>query len=180
MAGIVKDWRIELIDAQRGLFHPPEGHPKQASGYPCCEEGWPELLERMCGRIETALREGESVHSSQVKEKLAGLRVYWRGQVAPGTSAQINEAIALAEAPAACTCEECGAAAHLHSDAGRYQTLREAHAEGAKVPAGPCQETVHSVRVPSPNGFRIAPPRYEPETDRFVDVSPSTRGIEEE
>ena len=30
----VRDWRTALIEAHPGLFHPPGGHPEQASGYP--------------------------------------------------------------------------------------------------------------------------------------------------
>lgn len=164
------DWRIELIEAHRDLFHPPEGHPEQASGYPWCDQGWRDLLERMCSRIEAALRPGERVHFSQVKEKLAGLRVYWHGDLSPESAARINEAVALAEARAACTCEECGHAGDLHKHGGRYQTLCDAHAKGAKIPAGPGQADIHTVRVPSPEGFRIAPRRYDRNADRFIDV----------
>jgi hypothetical protein len=89
------DWRIELIGAHPRLFHPPEGHPERASGYPWCEAGW---RERLCVRIEAALREGETIHFSQIKEKFAALRVYWRGDVSSDTAAQINAAIALGEA----------------------------------------------------------------------------------
>ena len=163
------DWRIELIEAHSALFQPPDGHPEQASGYPWCEQGWQDLLERMCQRIEAALRPGEQVHFSQVKEKFGGLRAYWRGDVSFETSDQINEAIGLAQARAACTCEECGAAGELHNHTGRYQTLCEAHAKGGKIPARPGLENVHTVRVPSPGGFRIAQRRYDRDADRFIE-----------
>lgn len=169
---MAREWRIELIKAHPDLFHPTAGHPEQAAGYPWCEQGWQNLLDRMCRRIESALRSGERVHFSQVKEKFAGLRVYWRGEVSTETATHINEAIALAQARAACTCEECGAAGELYNHAGRYQTLCDTHAKGAKIPARPGQENVHTVRVPSPERFRIAPRRYDRDGDRFVDVPP--------
>lgn len=166
---MTRDWRMELIEAHPGLFHPSAGHPEQASGYPLCEQGWLDVLGRMCSRIESTLQPGERVHFSQV-EKFAGLRVYWRGEVSAETATQINEAIALAQARAAC--EECGVAGELYNHAGRYQTLCHAHAKGAKIPAGPAQENVHTLRLPSPEGFRIAPQRYDRDGDRLVDVRP--------
>lgn len=166
----VRDWRIELIEAHPDLFQPPEGHPERASGYPWCEQGWQDLLERMCVRIEAALREGETVHFSQVKEKFAGLRIYWRGQVSTETTAEIHEAIALAQARAACACEECGAAGELYRH-GRYQTLCAAHAKGTLIPTEPGREDVHIVRDRAPSGY--ASRRYDRETDRFLDTPPS-------
>jgi hypothetical protein len=45
--------------------------------------GWRDLLERLCGRIEAALRAGETIQILQIKEKFAGLRCYWRGTFRP-------------------------------------------------------------------------------------------------
>ncbi|QOG19144.1 hypothetical protein [Bradyrhizobium sp. SEMIA] len=173
-----RDMRIDLLGAHPRLFDPPEGDPERASGYPWCEQGWRDLLARMCGRIEAALREGETIHFSQVKEKFAGLRVYWRGDVSPETAAQINEAVALAQARAACTCEECGGVGQLYVHAGRYQTLCEAHAKGTVIPAEPGRLDVHIVRAANPSGH--ASRRYDRENDVFADVDPGDLGIEEE
>jgi hypothetical protein len=118
MARILNDWRIELIEAHPGLFHAPERRPEKASGYPWCDAGWRDLLERLCVRIQTALRDGETIRILQIKEKFASLRCYWRGDVSPGTAAKIMEAIALAQARSACTCEQCGAAGRLYNNAG--------------------------------------------------------------
>jgi hypothetical protein len=176
----VRDWRIELIEAHPGLFHPPKGHPEKAAGYAWCERGWRDLLERMCVRIEAALGEGETIRFSQIKEKFAGLRVYWRGDVSPETAAKINLAIALAEARSVCTCEECGEVGQLYRHVGRYQTLCEAHAKGTSVPAEPGGENVHIVRAATRDGFRVTPRRYDRETDRFIDGPPSSPEIEEQ
>ena len=81
----VRDWRIELSEAHPGLFRPPEEHPAAASGYPWCDEGWRDLLERLCVRIESALRVGEMIRIAQIKEKFASLRFYWHGEVSPET-----------------------------------------------------------------------------------------------
>jgi hypothetical protein len=176
----VRDWRIELIESYPGLFHPPKGHPEQASGYPWCEAGWRDLLERLCGRIEAALRAGETIRILQIKEKFAGLRCYWRGDVSPETAAKINEAIALGEARSACTCEECGDVGELHRHAGRYQTLCVIHAKGAPVTAAPSLENVYVARLAAQSGFPVGRRRYDREADRFIDVDPASLGTEEE
>jgi hypothetical protein len=177
----VRDWRIELIEAHPGLFHPPEGHPEKAAGYPWCEQGWRDLLERLFVRIEAALRQGETIHFSQIKEKFAGLRVYWRGDVSQETAALIHEAIALAEARSACTCEECGDAGELYRHAGVYMTRCDTHPKGQPVPAGPGRQSMHVVRHVTPDGsFRVAAQRYDREADAFVDVDSASLGIGEE
>ncbi|QAU48842.1 hypothetical protein [Bradyrhizobium guangzhouense] len=142
----VHDWRVELIEAHSALFQPPKGHPERASGYPWCEQGWQGLLERMCSRIEAALRHGERIHFSQVKEKFGELRVYWRGEVSPETADRIMHAISLARARSACTCEECGDEGRLYNKSGFYMTRCSQHAQGVEVPAEPGRENVHLVR----------------------------------
>jgi hypothetical protein len=180
MAHIVNDWRIELIEAHPDLFHPPEGHPEQASGYPWCDAGWRDLIERLCVRIEAALRDGERIRILQIKEKFASLRCYWSGEVAPETAVQIMEAVALAKARSACTCEQCGSAGRLYNNAGVYMTKCTAHAKGVEVPPEPGRENVHLLRW-TPGTSDIYYARYDREADRFViDASPGSSGIEEE
>ena len=65
MVDSVQDWRVKLMQAHPRLF----GRPDAAQGYPNCEEGWRDLLERCCARIETALAEGGALRVVQIKEK---------------------------------------------------------------------------------------------------------------
>jgi hypothetical protein len=173
------DWRIELIEAHPGLFHPPEGHPEAASGYPWCNEGWRDLLERACVRIEAALAADETMLISQIKEKFASLRLYWHGEVSSETAAKIREAIALAEARSVCTCEECGEGGQLYRHGGIYMTRCAAHAKGQPVAAVHGRETIHIVLADA-GWFRIAPRRYDRATDTFADIQAGSLGIEEE
>jgi hypothetical protein len=136
----VRDWRTELIEAHPALFRPPAGHPEAASGYPWCEEGWRDLLERLCVRIKAALREGETIRVLQVKEKFAALRFSWSAEVSPETRTRIAGAVALAEARSACTCEECGDEGELYRHGGVYMTRCAGHAKGQPVPAEPGRE----------------------------------------
>jgi hypothetical protein len=173
----VRDWRIELIDAHPSLFHPPEGHPEQASGYPWCDQGWRDLLERLCGRIEAALREGETMRIIQVKEKFASLRCYWSGELSPETAAAIMVAVALAQARSACTCEQCGEPGWLYNNGGFYTTRCAVHAKGMAVPPEPGRENVHMVRRKWGTSD-VYYARYDRETDTLTEVSSPREGEE--
>lgn len=165
-----RDWRIDLIQSHPALFGPAQGFPPRPSGYPWCDGGWLDLLERLCTRIEAALGAGERVRIQQLKEKFASLRCYWSGEVSPATAARIREAVALAEARSACTCEECGDVGRLYRADGVYMTRCAVHAKGAPVPGDDGQATVHAVRLGTAHGIRRAARRYDRETDTFIEL----------
>lgn len=180
MSGVVGNWRVELIEAHRELFQPPADTPLAAQGSPECDAGWRDLLERMCIRIRAAVQaDGGTFKFSQIKEKYGTLRVYWDGGLSPEASAQVEEAIALAEARSACTCELCGEPGRLHG--GGWLTTRcAAHAEGRQpvtVRAG--LENIHVVRHGLGSDARIACRRYDRQKDVFVEVDPASVGIGE-
>jgi hypothetical protein len=81
MAGVVQDWRVELVLAHPALFHPPAGARGGARGFPECAAGWRDLLERCCFRIEAALSDGDRFEYQQIKSKYGGLRIYWGGRL---------------------------------------------------------------------------------------------------
>jgi hypothetical protein len=179
MSGVVGNWRLELIEAHRDLFQPPADFPGAAQGSPECGEGWHDLLDRMCVRIRTAVQaDGGTFRFSQIKEKYGTLRAYWSGDLSPDADALVEEAIALAEARSAVTCEVCGEEGRLYG--GWLTTRCEAHAEGRQaVAVRPGLENVHVVRHGLGSDARITCRRYDRENDIFVDVDPSTLGIEE-
>jgi hypothetical protein len=178
-----KDWRDDLIEAHPTLFRPPGGDPAAAQGYPACEDGWRDLLERVCMRIEAVLVEsGGSCRVLQIKEKLGTLRFYWSGEMSDDAKLRVEEAIALANARSACTCETCGVEGRLYDRGGWLATACAEHAEGEPVPVSPGFENLHLVYAfgPHPRGFRIAfCRRYIRDTDSFIDVDPKSLGIEE-
>src|SRR4051812_31153935 len=102
MADRDRDWRIELMAAHPRLL----GGSSQ--GYAECGDGWRDLLERACVRIEAALGPGETFETLQIKEKYGTLRWYYTGRPSEAAKTQVEEAIDLAEARSACTCETCG------------------------------------------------------------------------
>jgi hypothetical protein len=80
MAGLVRNWKAELIEAYPDLFRPPAGCPEGAEGSPECGEGWRDLLDRACIRIRAALQaHGGSFRFTLIKEKYGTARLYWSG-----------------------------------------------------------------------------------------------------
>jgi len=159
MAGILKDWRIELIEAHPGLFCPPPGNPGAARGYPPCEAGWRDLLERLCIRLQAALGDNERIHLNQIREAVGRMRVSWRGEVMPATRSRIHEAIALAEARSACTCEKCGEPGRLYLDDGVCMTRCAAHTRGMPVADKREDNTMHIIRILRSDGSGYEPRR---------------------
>lgn len=72
--------------------------------------------------------------------------MYWRGtRLTKATEREIADAIALAEARSACTCETCGQAGVLHQVGGLLMTACVEHAKGKVVPVAPGWENLHVV-----------------------------------
>jgi hypothetical protein len=179
MTDVVRNWRVELMEAHPNLFPPQTSHSGSACGYPSCGDGWRDLLERLCARLEAALRDDETIQILHIKEEDATLSVHWRGDVSPETRAGLHEAVALAEARSACTCEWCGAEGRLYSNDGVYMTRCAAHAQGAPVPNLSGQENILFVRLSTSDDFRIAARRYDREADRFIDTPSRDTGSKE-
>ncbi|WP_246773994.1 hypothetical protein [Bradyrhizobium diazoefficiens] len=106
MSGVAGNWRAELIERHRDLFQPPADFPGAVQGSPECDAGWLDLLDRLCVRIRAAVQaDGGTFKFSQIKEKYGTLRAYWDGKLSPHAAARVEEAIALAEARSAVTCD---------------------------------------------------------------------------
>jgi hypothetical protein len=182
MAGVVRNWRAELVEAYPDLFHPSANNPGVAAASPQCDEGWNDLLQRACVRIRAAVQaDGGAFKFTQIKEKYGTARLYWSGRLSPEAAPRVEDAIDMAEARSATTCEVCGDPGRLYG--GGWLTTRCArHAEGrtpVEVRVG--FENIHVVRRVVGGRFRIAScRRYDRDADVFVDVEPRTLGIEEE
>jgi hypothetical protein len=117
----------------------------------------------------------------QIKEKFATIRIYW--WPGPGlTDAMrdgVEEAIELAKARSACTCETCGQPGRLFKLSGWFMTACDEHGKGEHVAERRDLENVHVVyRIvdgePVPRARR-----YIRAIDSFVDVPSGSLGIEE-
>jgi hypothetical protein len=172
------DWRIDLMRAHPRLFEIMPDEPERSFGYPLCEAGWRDILERFCTRIETALHDGETFEFVRIKQKFGILRVDWDGEVSGETRLIIGAAINLAVARSACTCEICGVEGRLYSRRGWLATRCAEHAAGAPVPVRPGFENARFLRR-TPGTANMYYARYDRETDTLTEVSPPSLGLEE-
>jgi alkylation response protein AidB-like acyl-CoA dehydrogenase len=177
-----RDWRADLVIAYADLFDPAPGDPPSAQGWPFVGDGWRDLLERACARIRTAIQaHGGSFRASQVSEKYGGLRFYFDGALPSEAKVLVEEAIDLAEARAACTCETCGEAGSLYGP-GWLTTRCAQHADGRR-PEEEVKPLLRNIRVVTRfAGDRkvVRCRRYVRETDSFVDVDPTALDLGEE
>jgi hypothetical protein len=179
-----RTWQAALVARYSDLFNEKSGGQISTPGYPTCGDGWRDLVETAVGRIATAVAAAPSgsVGITQIKEKFACLRLYWHGRVGltDAAHAAIEEAIHLAEARSACTCEQCGEPGRLYKRGGQLLTACDTHARGEAVKVHPGRENIHIVRTLKDGKLTIAScRRYIRETDSFVDVSPADLGIKE-
>ncbi|MBR0707992.1 hypothetical protein [Bradyrhizobium liaoningense] len=168
MAHVI-NWRLDFMLSHPRLFEVMAEEPELSFGCPACQEGWRDVLERMCCRIEDALRRNETFEFVRIKQKFGILRFGWEGEVSEETRARIEEALALAEARSSCTCELCGAEGDKYHASESVMVRCERHAEGRPIMPTRANERLHLVRVVAPT----VPPvrivrRYDRETDSFV------------
>ena len=121
-------WQTRLMACHLHLFIRVVDGRRIQSGYPAVGDGWPDLVETAIGRIADTISPSftGAVTIAQIKEKFGTLRFYVDIEWVPrGPSAKVEEAIDLAEARSACTCETCGALGRLYADGGWYVTCCE-------------------------------------------------------
>jgi hypothetical protein len=176
------DWRENLVRRYPDLFVLRQGaKADEARGYPTVGDGWRELVEKAVERIAAALPAGSNFRVVQIKEKLATLRIHFRASdLADDALARLRDAIDLAEARSACTCEVCGAEGRPYDNDGWYLTRCKAHAEGEPVPACAGYENLFIERTLVDGKLRVARcRRYDRAHDVFVDA-PLPPDFEEE
>jgi hypothetical protein len=128
------DWAHDLMLSHRRLFVIKADEPIRSSGYPFCGAGWADILERLCRRIEGALRDGETFEFVQIKQKMGILRAVWDGDTSEDTETVIGHAVNLAVARSACTCEICGREGLLYDSKGWLSTRCAEDGTGEPVP----------------------------------------------
>jgi len=173
MVPIIQNWRVDLMRAHPRLFEIMTDEPHLSFGYPLCEEGWQDLLERLCVRIEVALRDNETLAFVRIKQKLGILRVDWDAEASEDTEATIGHAVDLAVARSASSCEICGAEGRLYDNRGWLGTRCTEHAAGDPVQPkyGRGFENVRRLRRWR-GGADVFYARYDRETDTLTEVSP--------
>ena len=178
MESVVKDWRVVFMQAHERLFDLIADEPQRSFGYPLCDAGWRGILERLCIRIETALQENDTFEFVRIKQKFGVLRADWDGEISNDTSAKIHEAINLAVARSACTCEICGVEGRRYNNRGWLLTACAEHAVGDPEPVRPGFENIRKLRrVAGEPGMYYA--RYDREADTLTEVSPNSLRLEQ-
>lgn len=110
MACVVRDWRLQLIEALPDFFAGPRAR-RSRPVLPDCGEGWCCVVDRLCVRIAAAREDGESFRFASIGQQDGALRVRWGGRLSAESEAAVRSAIDLAEARSLCICELCGALA---------------------------------------------------------------------
>lgn len=177
MAGVAnRSWQDALAARHPDLFN-VEGEG-QVSGRPTVDDGWQDLVERAVTRIAAAVAGAPAgcLRIVQIKEKFGTLRLYKRAGAGFTTKMgdAVQEAIDLAEARSACTCERCGEPGRLFRDSGLYLTVCDTHRRGSPVHVRPGRENLHLCHFSTAFGSVARLRRYIRESDSFVDVDPAS------
>lgn len=181
MAALTRNWKVALIEAYPDLFRPAVDTPEGPEGWPECSGGWRNLLDRACARIQATLQvRGGSFRFTLIKEKYGTARLYWEGALSEETEQKVSEAIDLAEAASACTCEQCGKPGRLFNRGGWFVTACDEHGEGVPVTERRDFEQVHVVYHIVDGQPVASARRYDRSTDSFVCIHPSFSKIEDE
>jgi hypothetical protein len=177
-------WQAQLVARYPDLFNQEIHGRVIAPGYPSVGDGWRDLVERAVGRIATAVAAtpAGSLKFGQVKEKFATVRIYLdrRRALSDQTNAAIDEAIELAEARSACTCETCGTEGRLFKAGGWFMTACEVHGKGRPVPQKPGLMNLHVTRGVVDGKRVIRAQRYVRATDTFEEVDPCSLNVGED
>ncbi|WP_426130804.1 hypothetical protein [Pararhizobium sp. PWRC1-1] len=128
-----------------------------------CGDGWAEIIHAFLAIAEgVTAAGGGTLHLLQIKEKMGGLRIYYRmADTQQGSWMGIDEAYYLAEARSFHVCERCGRRGVLTYNGMLYATLCAEHAaelESEPVSPGPSMSIVIANTVVS----------YNPDTDPFM------------
>jgi len=128
-----------------------------------CGDGWADIIHAFLAVAEEVTATGGgTLHLLQIKEKMGGLRIYYRMSDTPQRSWMgIDEAYYLAEARSFHVCERCGRRGLLTYNGMLYATLCAEHAaelESEPVSPGPSMSiVVDNAVVP-----------YDPDADPFI------------
>jgi hypothetical protein len=72
----------------------------------------------------------------QITERYGTLRLYWEGKLSTKSRARVEEAVVLAEARSACTCEDWVKEGRLYRAGRVLMTRCKAHAKGLPIASG--------------------------------------------
>jgi len=128
-----------------------------------CGDGWADIVHDFLATAERVTADGGgTLHLLQIKEKMGGLRIYYRMSDTPQRDwVGIDEAYYLAEARSFHVCETCGRRGRLTYNGMLYATRCAEHAaelESDMVDPGPSMNIIVSNAVVP----------YDPDADPFI------------
>lgn len=175
-------WRRRLMDRYPEIFLRTPSGDESLYGYAFVGDGWRDLIEVAVERIAARAPLG-SFRIDRIEEKY-GTVVMALQRVQAGLDADIlsavDEAVALAEARSASTCQICGAEGALYDADGWFVTRCAEHAHGVPVPVRPGWDNVELLMVVSGGHLKVSRARrYDRLTDTFIDIDPSTLEVDE-
>jgi hypothetical protein len=179
-----RSWQADLVARYPNLFNTEIHGQIRRPGWPEVGDGWQDLVQRAVERIDAAVTAApDSLRITQIKEKFATIRIYWFS--GPGFTnamdAAVEEAIELAEARSACTCEQCGEPGRLFKSGGWFLTACDTHGKGNPVTNHrPEDENVHVTERVVDGKHVVRARRYIRATDSFEEVDPTTLNLDEE
>jgi hypothetical protein len=182
MTNVPTTWQAALLKRYPHLFDATTGCTIHSSGFSEIGCGWQNLLETAVGRIAVAVvgQPAGTLRIGQIKSKYGTLRIYLDGRVDPCAQARADEAVALACARSACTCEKCGRLGRLYDGDGWLVTSCNEHAVGRPVEVRAVLQNIHIVRGSQDGRAGILTcSRYDRDSDLFTPVAPSALGLEE-
>lgn len=165
-------WRQRLVESHPEVFVRTFRGVPFSRGYPTCSDGLRDIATKVVERVSAAAS-GYPLHFTRMSEEYGSLRIHWVAEVRlpDGAERAVQEAIALAEARSACTCQTCGAEGRLYSSGSWLLTACPDHARGVPVPTRPGTENLHLLRGFSDDGTpELTCRRYGRMTDSFVDI----------
>jgi hypothetical protein len=177
-----RTWQADLVARFPHLFDTEIHGQIRRPGFPEVGDGWKDLVQLAIERIAVAVSAApDSLRITQIKSKFATIRIYW--WAGPGfTDAMgdaVDEAVELAEARSACTCETCGEPGRLFKHGGWFLTACETYGKGKPVTNHrPEHENVHVTWRVIGATRTVRARHYIRGTDSFVDVDPSSLDLE--
>jgi hypothetical protein len=174
-------WRQQLVERHPELFIRAFRGVPVSRGYPPCSDGWRDIVTNVVEKVSAAAA-GRPVRFTRMSEEHGSLRIHWAAEADLPKDAEvaIEEAVSLAEARSACTCQTCGAEGSLYSSGSWLLTACPDHARGVPVPVRSGLENVYLVRCRIGEAAgTIARRRYDRANDRFVEIEQSPCGIGE-
>jgi hypothetical protein len=175
MSRVVRAWRLELIEACPDLFHPvgdAPGRPEWATAGVICKSARAPAF---------SLRSGPTAERFAQRRSRKGTErwFYWEGALSSEADARVEEAIDLATARSACTCEICGAEGRLYGP-GWLTTRCAERAEGRRpIEIKRQLQNVHIKERIVGDRYVVRRRRYDRTTDSFIDIDPASIGIRE-